>query len=452
MNRRLDNDLRQTAWLIGVQTAGLLMACLLVVGAVLYASVVRSQDQQLSQALATAAGTAGYGGDDHDGDNHHDLDEPRGGIQWVVVDVRGTRDSGDLPSGLPDTAILQHVGSTGGRDQRTLHLAAGGYEVLTLQRGDDTVQVAASRFELHQERERILGALALAGSAGLALATLAAAVLARRAVRPMAEALEQQRRFVADAGHELRTPLTLLSTRAQLLARRLRDPRTPLEQQAAYFERDAAALVEDSSALVEILEDLLTAADVRTPIPQEPVDLGRVALAVVAAAQPAAEEAGVTLTAEVGEAAAVVPGSRTALGRAIAALVDNAIDHAQDRVEVRVTPSSRQVVVEVLDNGPGIASAVLPRLFDRFAGDRGTPPPNVRRHFGLGLALVSEIATRHSGQVSATNKTAPASGAVLRLTLPVQTHRFKLAAARTSGLEPLTEPLQPTHTLGDRDA
>ena len=444
MNRRLDDDLRRTAWRIGLQTAGLLMACLLVVGAVLYASVVRSQDQQLSQTLATAAGTAGYGRDDHDGDNRHDLDEPRGGVQWVVVDQRGTRDSGDLPSGLPDAAVLQRVRSSGGRDQRTLHLASGAYEVLTLQRGDDTVQVAASRFELHQERERIVGALALAGGAGLVLASLAAAVLARRAVRPMAEALEQQRRFVADAGHELRTPLTLLSTRAQLLARRLRDPRTPPEQQTALVERDAAALVGDSSALVEILEDLLTAADVRAPVPQEPVDLGRVVLATVAAAQPTAEAAGVTLVAAVGEVAAVVPGARTALSRAVAALVDNAVDHARDRVEVRVSPGRREVVVEVLDDGPGIDGATLPRVFDRFAGDRGAPVPNGRRHFGLGLALVSEIATRHGGRVSATNRPTPASGAVLRLSLPVRTDR----AAAASTADAPREPLQPARTPG----
>ena len=419
MSRRPGDDLRRTAWRIGLQTAGLLMACLLVVGAVLYVSVVRGQDQQLAQTLATAAGTAGYGRDDHDGDNRHDLNEPRGGVQWVVVDGRGTRDSGDLPSGLPDTAVMQQVRTTGSRDQRTLHLASGAYEVLTVRRGDDTVQVAASRFELHQERERILGALALAGGAGLLLASLAAAVLARRAVRPMAEALEQQRRFVADAGHELRTPLTLLSTRAQLLARRVRDTRTPPERQAELVERDAAALVGDSSALVEILEDLLTAADVRAPVPQEPVDVGRVVRATVAAAQPAAEEAGLTLVADVGEGETVVGGAATALGRAVAALVDNAVDHARDRVEVRVSRSRRDVVVEVLDDGPGIPTETLPRMFDRFSSDRRpVAETDGRRHFGLGLALVSEIATRHGGSVTAENRPAPQRGARLRLVVP----------------------------------
>lgn len=421
MNHRAlgsDADLRRTARQIGLQTAGLLMACLVVVVTVLYVSVVRSQDEQLTSSLSDAVATAGTGRDtDHDHDR--DLSQPRGGIQYAVLDGRGLRTSTDVPAGLPDLDVLHAVATTHVQDRRTVDLPTGGFEILTVQRGDDTVQVIASTFEQHQERERILGALGLAGGAGLVLATLAAAVLARRAVRPMAQALAQQRRFVADAGHELRTPLTLLSTRSQLLARRVRDTTAPAAQRDQLVERDAAGIVADTAALVAILEDLLTEADDRTPVPQVAVDLADVARSVVASAQAAAQQAGVTLRTEVGTAPTTVHGAAAALSRAVSALVDNAVDHATGAVEVRLSRAGRSVVVEVLDDGPGIPSETLPRMFDRFSSDRRpTPDTGARRHFGLGLALVSEIATRHGGSVSAENRRPPQPGALLRLSIP----------------------------------
>ena len=422
MSRRAlgsDAELRRTARRIGLQTAGLLMACLVVVGAVLYAAVVRGQDAQLTSSLTDAVSTVGMGRDS-DRARDRNLSNPRGGIQYAVLDGRGLRTSTDVPPGLPDLDVMRAVASTHVPDRRTLNLRTGGFEVLTAQRGDDTVQVIASTYEQHQEREQILSALGLAGGAGLVLASLAAAVLARRAVRPMAQALEQQRRFVADAGHELRTPLTLLSTRSQLLARRVRDRSTPSEQRDQLVGRDATGIVADTTALVAILEDLLTQADARTHVPLEPVDLAEVCRSVVASAEAAAQENGVTLRTEVDSSGTTtVLGAATALARAVAALVDNALDHAGSEVVVRLSRSGRAVVIEVLDDGPGIPADTLPRMFDRFASDRRpSAAPDGRRHFGLGLALVSEIATRHGGTVTAENRRPPQVGALVRLTVP----------------------------------
>ncbi len=423
-----DADLRRTAWRIGLQTAGLLMACLVVVVAILYGAVVRSQDAQMTSSLSDAVGTAGMDREPgHDRDHDKVLSEPRGGIQYAVLDARGIRKSTDIPPGLPDLDVMRTVAATQVQDRRTVHLPTGGFEVLTVQRDDDTVQVIASTYEQHQERERILGALGLAGGVGLLLATLAAAILARRAVRPMAQALEQQRRFVADAGHELRTPLTLLSTRSQLLARRVRDQTTPAEQRERLVERDAAGIVADTAALVAILEDLLTEADDRTPVPQVPVDLADVSRLVVASAEAAAQAAGVTLRTEVdATGSATVHGAPTAITRAVAALVDNALDHASSEVVVRISRTSSSVVVEVLDDGPGVPFDTLPRMFDRFSSDRRpTAETGGRRHFGLGLALVSEIATRHGGTVTAENRPPPQRGALLRLAIPSDAPRIR---------------------------
>ena len=209
-----DAELRRATRRIGLQTAALVMALLVVVGVVLYGLVVRGQNEQMTSSLNDAITRVGMGrGQDRD----NDTSGSRGNIQYVVLDPRGLRTSADVPPGLPDLEVMRTVASTHVTDRRTVHLEAGGFEVLTTQRGDDTVQLIASTYEQHQERERIVGALALAGGTGLVLASLAAAVLARRAVQPITQALEQQRRFVADAGHELRTPLTSLRTNIDLL-------------------------------------------------------------------------------------------------------------------------------------------------------------------------------------------------------------------------------------------
>ncbi len=266
MSRPLGTDLRRTAWRIGLQTGLLLIVCLLFVGALVYVTVVRDQDQQLNQSLTDAIAQTRSGADD-DRDGDHGATQLSGGLYTSVLHHGELTSSRLVPAGLPDLAVMEQVARDGQEDRRTITVASGRYRVLTVKRGDEVVQAMASLFQQHQERERILGALGLAGGVGLVLATLLAALLARRAVRPMAQALELQRRFVADAGHELRTPLTLLNTRAQLLSERVHASGSPNSQDELVI-RDADGIVADTRALTEVLEELLLAADTRTPLPR----------------------------------------------------------------------------------------------------------------------------------------------------------------------------------------
>jgi signal transduction histidine kinase len=93
------------------------------------------------------------------------------------------------------------------------------------------------------------------------------------------------------------------------------------------------------------------------------------------------------------------------------------VRHAESTVIVTVGRTGPEIVVEIADDGAGVAPEILPHLFERFAstGQAG------QRRYGLGLALVVEIAVQHGGGVSADN--AVGGGAVLRLTLPVSTRR-----------------------------
>jgi signal transduction histidine kinase len=102
-----------------------------------------------------------------------------------------------------------------------------------------------------------------------------------------------------------------------------------------------------------------------------------------------------------------------ALHRALTALVDNALRHARSSVSVMAGQERDHAVVAVTDDGPGVDPQLAPRLFDRFATGTATAGRGARR-YGLGLALVAEIAAAHRGDVALG---AP-PGTTLRISLP----------------------------------
>ena len=183
---------------------------------------------------------------------------------------------------------------------------------------------------------------------------------------------------------------------------------------------DVDGVVADAKTLTDILDDLLTAADTRSQAERTTVDLGALVEGVGAATQAAAERSGVTLTVvNVPAQPAVVEGSPPSLRRAVTALVDNAVSHARSAVTISVLASERRVEIVVSDDGPGIPKDVAPRLFDRFASGRTeTAAPEGRRHYGLGLALVADVAANHDGRVAVADRGDGERGAVFTLSLP----------------------------------
>jgi signal transduction histidine kinase len=89
-------------------------------------------------------------------------------------------------------------------------------------------------------------------------------------------------------------------------------------------------------------------------------------------------------------------------------------------VDVRVEAAGRTARVVVRDDGPGIAAEVRPRVFGRFTSARTVEAAGSRRHYGIGLALVADVAAAHGGTVAAGNRTDDGSGAELALTLPLR--------------------------------
>jgi two-component system, OmpR family, sensor kinase len=252
----------------------------------------------------------------------------------------------------------------------------------------------------------------LLGLGGLTIvfAGLAAWVIARRSVRPLADALHLQRTFVADASHELRTPLTVLDARVQRL--RMLVPRDDPSSRVVDELRD------DTRVLVDIVDDLLEAAA------GDPRD-GSVASVAAELAAAAGDLAVLAASRDVrlvvGSADVLVPMSGTAFRRCVVALVDNAIGHTPPGGTVAVEPAAvgARVAIRVRDEGSGITGIEPRRVFERFAHGTPADPARVgtRTGYGIGLALVRDLAVRAGGDVRV--ESTGASGTVFLLELPV---------------------------------
>ena len=397
-------DLRRTALKLGLQAGVLVVGCLFVVGVLLFVVYERAADNAANHLLRDATA------------NIDAASEAPPGVRVTVVTPRGRSTSTGMPDGLPDEQQLSATTRDGKPRQSDIVRGGDHYTVRTARVGDRVTQAVLDRHETQEERGRILTALLTVGIVGVILAGLVAAWLARRTVRPMASTIAMQRRFVADASHELRTPLTLLSTRAQLLSRRLH--RDPTVGQQLFDDVDG--IVNDTKTLTGILDDLLSAADTRGNGERETVDMATLAHEVVSASIASAEQAGITLSLRGTSTHASVKGSAASLRRAVTALVDNAVSHADTAVVVTVDNPARQVVTRVVDDGPGIPEDLAPRLFDRFTSYRSesTTHTEGRRHYGLGLALVADVAANHHGHVSVSQRPDGERGAVFVLTLP----------------------------------
>jgi signal transduction histidine kinase len=341
--------------------------------------------------------------------NADDVGDPPAST-WLVI-RRGdvTTATPGIPKPLPDTAALDTVARTGGTITADVHGDDHEFRVRTQRRGTAVVQAALDLRSQHDERARLTEALLAVGGTGLALAVGAGLVMGRRAVRPLAQALALQRVFVADASHELRTPLTLLSTRAQLLARALHEAEVP-----ELLQQDGQGVVRDTSRLVAVVDDLLVAADTGAVEERRPLELGTLASELTESAGAYADERGIHLLARAVNDAPVLA-SPVAIGRAVTALVDNALAHTPRGGTVTLTTGRDRegCYVDVTDTGSGLDPETADRVFERFHSGRQRAD---RRSYGLGLSLASAVVARHDGSLRVVDS-GPA-GTTFRLTLP----------------------------------
>lgn len=219
------------------------------------------------------------------------------------------------------------------------------------------------------------------------------------------ESDEQRRRLLADLSHELRTPLSVIQGNLEGLI----DGVYPAD--AAHL----APILEETHVLERLIEDLRTLALAeagRLGLRREPTDLGALLRDIAAAFAAPAKAAGVVLAVNVSGDLGSMEVDPARIREVMANLLTNALRHTprDGRIEIVAQGAAGGASVSVTDTGSGIASEVLPHVFDRFyrAGDSAGS--------GLGLPIARSLVAAHGGEMSASS--GPTGGASIVFTVP----------------------------------
>ncbi|MDZ4848172.1 MAG: ATP-binding protein, partial [Pirellulaceae bacterium] len=228
-------------------------------------------------------------------------------------------------------------------------------------------------------------------------------------------ALETMRRdFVANVSHELKTPLSSIKAYSEtLLSGAINDPSIRLR----FIER----IEEQANRLSDLILDLIRLANIESgeaAFEMSDVDLARLARLRIETYRDQAEMRQISLAFEQTQSKIFVRCDEEGLATIIDNLVSNAVRYTPlgGKVVVRCSIDAAMGVIDVVDNGQGIAAEHQERIFERFyrvdkarSSDLGGT--------GLGLSIVKHLAQSFSGQASVSSRLGKGTTFTVRLPL-----------------------------------
>ena len=255
--------------------------------------------------------------------------------------------------------------------------------------------------------------------AGLLGRLVASAVQNIRAYESERHTVDELRRlsalradFVSLVSHELRTPMAAVIGAARTLQQRWRE--LSPEHRESFLELIAG----ETNRLAELIGDVLDTSRIEAGTFNfrfRDVDLSQLVRDTVATAQLGQDE--VQLRVDVKSPLPEIRGDLDRLRQVLTNLIDNAIKYSPSggEVEVRAYPQNGRVLVDVSDDGPGIAKEDQKLIFEKFGRVTGTGA--TRPGTGLGLFIARSIAEAHGGVLEV--QSAPEQGATFTLELPL---------------------------------
>lgn len=266
--------------------------------------------------------------------------------------------------------------------------------------------------ERYQEMvERLRLSLLVLNVVVLGGAAVASYFLAKRTLRPIERALEEQRRFTADASHELRTPLAAMRAEIDVTLR---------DRGKADHVAVLKSNLEEIQKLEKLSGGLLQLArneNGKGSGIREAVTIADVVEDAVNRVAPVAQKKEIVI--ERSGIGGAVAGDRTNLTELIVVLLDNAIKYSADKSVVRIEGSiqKKNVQLRVIDRGIGIPPDDLPHVFERFYRADASRSKHKTNGFGLGLSIAKQIVDKHHGTIRLESEVG--KGTTVTVTLPL---------------------------------
>lgn len=265
------------------------------------------------------------------------------------------------------------------------------------------------------EAKRQLGISILAVNGVILIFSAGASwILAGKALKPLEQAMEEQKRFVADASHELRTPLTALKTEIEV---GLREKEPNLKEVKRLLKSNLEE-IEGLQALTDNLLYLARHQERGNHFNFKALDLALIAKKAVAKIKPLAKKKEIAIKTKIQKAP--VFGEEGELEKLMVIFLDNAIKYTprKGQIDLQTGAEKKKIIVEIQDTGVGIPEKDLPHIFDRFYRVDQARAKDKTNGFGLGLSLAKRIIEMHRGTVRVTSE--PGKGTTFKVEFPVK--------------------------------
>lgn len=249
--------------------------------------------------------------------------------------------------------------------------------------------------DIKEAQRRVILSLTTINGAIFFIAGLSGYWLAGETLKPIKQAMDDQKRFVADASHELRTPLTALKTSIEVA---LRDKSLNPKKAKEIFKNNLES-VDEMHSLAENLLILAKYQQKNQKLNVQKVNLKEIIEGAVKKVKPMADEKKLIIKTDLEKIK--IEGDRQDLEKMMVSFLDNAVKYTNRRgkIEVRIEGKKKYVEIIISDTGVGIAENDIPYIFNRFYRVDDSRCKSEICGFGLGLSVAKKIIELHQGSV-----------------------------------------------------